>query len=266
MSSPSEPVRWTRRRWLLAIAIAFVIQTTIVLAFGRRSKPSAPNPRFSTGIQLVLGEPRTNLIWKLPGMDDPLVLALPTLKGFSRQAWLEFDPLGYQPAEASETPPWFEITEKALGSSFAGYMTSNRILPALIAEKPFPPLVRYEPRFLAEPVRTESVLQLEGALAQRSLASHVPLRSWVHSEMLSNTVVQVAVDAEGITFSPVLLAESGSAQVDSFALKVASATRFLPLPRESRKRSEGSSLVWGRVIFRWHTIAPTTTNLPASPP
>lgn len=266
MNPSSEPVRWTPRRWLSAIAIAFAIQATIVLAFGRRSKPPAETPRFPTAIQLVLGDPRTNLLWTLAGLEDPLVLALPTLRGFSRQAWLEFEPLRYQPAEASENTTWFELSNPALGSAFTDYVKSNRLPPELIAEKPFPPLVRYEPRFPAEPARIESSLRTEGALAQRSLANPIPLRSWVHSEMLSNTVVQIAVNADGITFSPVLLAESGSAQVDSYALKIASEARFSPLPHEPRQPGRESTLTWGRLVFRWHTVAPTGTNLPTNPP
>jgi len=58
--------------------------------------------------------------------------------------------------------------------------------------------------------------------------------------VLSNSVVQVVVLADGNVMSPVLLAPSGSAAVDQLALKTATAARFEPRRKGDAKLSVGT--------------------------
>jgi len=263
-SATLEPVRWTRRRWLYAVAAVFLLQAGLVFLLGNRPQRLPEPPIFRTAIQM-LTDPKVR-IDSLPGMDDPTLLALPSLRGFSGPAWLTFPPLEYQPAEWVEPPHWLPLDSNALSSTFSKFVRTNLISPPLIADKPLPPLPRYEPNFPNEPLPAQSRLRLEGGLAARPLLAPLELPSWANSEILSNTTVQAAVDAAGFTFSAVLLDRSGSKEADLHALKLASAARFRPLPRGQRAPDGGGPMTWGRFVFQWHTLPPPATNLSSAQP
>ena len=131
---------------------------------------------------------------------------------------------------------------------------------------PLPPLQRYEPNFPPEPLPTQSLVRVEGELAGRKLLSNVELKSWMSSEILSNTVVQAAVDAAGFTFSATLVSSSGSTNADRHALAEAARARFRPVTNTSAVAEPSRSLTWGRWIFQWHTLPPPSTNLAALNP
>jgi hypothetical protein len=263
-STALEPVRWPRRRWLYAVAAVFLLQAGLVFLLGHRPQRLPEPPIFGTAIHL-LTDPKARLD-SLPGMDDPTLLALPSLRGFSGPAWLTFPPLEYQPAEWVEPPHWLPLDSNALSSTFSRFVRTNTISPLLIADKPLPPLQRYEPNFPNEPLPAQSRLRLEGELATRPLLAPLELQSWPHSEILSNTTVQAAVDAAGFTFSAVLLAGSGLQEADLHALKLASAARFRPLPRARRAPDGTGPMTWGRFVFQWHTLPPPTTNPSSAQP
>ena len=103
-------------------------------------------------------------------------------------------------------------------------------------------------------------MHFEGDLAARHLLSTFDLPSWPHNDLVSNSVVQLVVDAEGIPFSVTLLERSGHAAADRYALNEARRARFEPL--DPTDQSQARDLVWGTLIFQWHTVpAP-----PSSPP
>jgi hypothetical protein len=260
-----EPVRWTRRRWFFTILWVFAVQAGLSFALGRRSQPPPERPRFVTGIQLPVDEQQIEKVMLAHEQDDPLLLALPNLRGFSGPAWLYFAPLDYSPAESPEPLRSLELSMDELGSGFTRFVETNRISPLLVANKPMPPLIRYEPRFSNETLPAESSMQLQGELSGRALAVPIRPRSWAHSELLSNSVVQVAVDPDGMTFSPVLLSESGWREADLHALQLARDARFEPLPREARVGAK-AGFIWGRLVFRWHTVTgPLTESTGANP-
>ena len=259
-----EPVRWSRRRWMYAVAGVFLLQAGLVFLLGPRPRHLPEPPIFRTAIQM-LTDPKVQLN-SLPGMDDPTLFALPSLQGFSGPAWLTFPSLEYRPAEWVEPPHWLPLDNNALSSTFSQFVRTNLISPPLIADKPLPPLLRYEPNFPNEPLPAQSRLRLEGDLATRPLLAPLELQSWANSEILSNTTVQAAVDAAGFTFSAVLLDGSGLKEADIHALKLASAARFRPLPRGKRASDDGGPMTWGRFVFQWHTLPPPTTNLSSTQP
>jgi len=263
-SAVLEPVHWARRRWVYAVATVFLLQAGLVFLFGHRTQRRPEPPIFRAAIHLVTDHAIP--LDSLPGMDDPTLLALPSLRGFSGPAWLTFPLLEYQPAEWVEPPHWLLLDTTALSSTFSRFIRTNAISPPLIADKPFPPLPGYEPNFPNEPLPSQSQLRLEGDLASRRLLAPLELQSWPHSEILSNTTVQAAVDAAGFTFSTVLLAGSGMKEADLFALKLASGTRFRPLPRGQRAPDGLSPMTWGRFVFQWHTLPLPMTNLSSAQP
>jgi hypothetical protein len=110
--------------------------------------------------------------------------------------------------------------------------------------------------------------RLEGALAQRRLLTGFELRSWQHTELLTNSIVQMVVDAAGAPVSLTLLPPgSGLAEADQTALTLARGARFEPLPAAGPQTlaSALARLTWGRIIFEWHTMPPPPTKTAASP-
>ena len=86
---------------------------------------------------------------------------------------------------------------------------------------------------------------------------HLP--SWPASDLLTNSVVQVWVDADGQSLSPALLLPgSGSREADQLAIKLSRTARFAPLP------SNRAELTPGTLIFEWHTVPPTN-SIPVPP-
>jgi hypothetical protein len=228
---------------------------------GHREQRPAERPIFRTAIRMVSAPPAAQ-----PTGDDPTLLALPSLRGFSGPAWMAFPPLAHQPSEWVEPPHWLSLDTQTLSSTFSLFVRTNAISPAHIADKPLPPLPGYEPRFQSEPLPAQSRLRLGVGLAGRALLAPLPLQSWAYSEMLSNTIVQAAVDADGFTFSPVLLSGCGLKEADQHALRLATGARFRSLPRGQRANEGAGPLTWGRMIFEWHTLPASATNPPAVSP
>lgn len=252
---------WSRRHWICAVAGVAVLQVVLIYFLAQPEQRLPERPIFRTFIQLAADDAAIRSIASLPGLGDPALLALPSLQGFSGAAWLKYSTLDYKPAEWTEPPHWLPLDTQSLAGIFTQYITTNVITPLLIADKPLPPLQRYEPNFPPEPPPAQSLARIEGELSGRKLFSAVELKSWASTEILSNTVVQAAVDAAGFTFSATLLSGSGSTNADRHALTEVLNARFRPL-REMPAASEPTrALTWGRWIFQWHTLPVPSTNL-----
>lgn len=262
----AEAPRWSRRHWLYAVAGVTIAQAALIYFLAKPAQRPPERPIFRTSIQLTSDEDSLRRIASLPGLSDPTLLAMPSVEGFSGSAWLKFPTLDYKPAEWTEPAYWLALETQALTASFTEYVGTNVITPLLIADKPLPPLQRYEPNFPPDPVPTQSLVRIEGELAGRKPMSNVALKSWVSSEILSNTVVQAAVDAAGFTFSATLLASSGSTNADQQALKEVANARFRPAPNGTSDAGPARPLTWGRWIFQWHTLPVAATNLAALNP
>jgi len=256
-----EKPAWTKRRWILAVAGLFLGQAVLILWVDHRGMPLQDRPIFRTTLRLAVDDQGARQITELVSRDDPTLLALPSLQGFSGPAWLEFSSPNYQSPEREEPPRWLNLREKSFGSSFAALLATSTIAPPLVADKPIPRLRSYEPNPPVSPITTHSRLHVEGNLAARPILNPAELRPWQHSDVLSNTVVQVGVDADGVTMFSVVLGQSGSKDVDGYALDVAARSRFQPL---RRSRAPGSAppedVTWGTLVFQWHTVPLLLTN------
>jgi hypothetical protein len=200
------------------------------------------------------------------GASDPTLLALPTRDSFSGPGWLRGRALAYEPQPWSEAPRWLDLEKQALGGELAGLVASNGVPAPTIADRPAPPLLRFEPRFPSEPIPAQSLLRAEGAVAARPLRFIPALPAWPHSELLSNSVVQVVVDADGYPLSAEPVSGCGLAEADRQAWRLAMAARFEPLPRAARDETGRGPLDWGRLIFRWATLPAAATNGTAALP
>lgn len=257
-----EPTRWARRRWIYAVAAVFAVQAVFVFSLGRRARPAPERPHFPTAIQLAGDDWPARQSTNVFQFEDPTLLALPNLRGFSGSAWLRFAPLEYHPGEWSDSPDWLELQSKTLGEAFSRFVAASSAGPPLVADRPLPPLQRYEPNFPNEQMPSQSRLRVEGGLAGRQLLIAPLLPSWAHSELVSNSVVRVAVSGDGCTFSPVLLRESGHLEADLKALEIANELRFLPVTKERVARGGSADMMWGKLIFQWHTLSLPMANVP----
>ena len=257
-----DPIRWPRRRWVYAIAAVLGVQAALVFALGKRAQPTVDRPIFRTSVSLV-ADSADSREW-LSKLEDPALLALPTLDGFSGSGWMKFAPLDYQPAEWLEPPEWLSLDSSRLGVAYSQFVISNAARPELVVDRPRPAPIDFEPNYPNEPVAQESRLRIEGELARRRLSKPPALKSWPHPDILSNSVVEVVVDADGFVFSPVLLRSSGSREADEYAMKVSAAAQFEPLRRVGGVVDVGGPMSLGKLTFEWHTL-PMSTGEALSP-
>jgi TonB family protein len=83
--------------------------------------------------------------------------------------------------------------------------------------------------------------------------------------LLTNTVVQMLVDANGLPVSVTLLASSGLKEADDYALAQARQTRFEAAAAETQPQAIAlRDLSWGQLVFNWHTLpqAPDASGQP----
>jgi TonB family protein len=253
---------WSRRRWWGLVVLIFGGQLALIFWLGETS-PIQPRP---TGAGLTLRLAGSASADSL-ALRDPTLFVLPHPQALSAPAWLKAP----QPeARAIKWPEPVNRTAPAidqLGAALNRLVGTNDLIPLLPLARPEPRLVL--PEFASQPVWTEqSAVRLEGALAQRRLITPLVLRSWSSRDILTNTVVQLIVDAEGVPRSATLLAGSGSQEADQHALNQAKTVRFEPLSRNpgSLTPAPTAPLIWGRMVFLWHTLPLPPTNAPAVSP
>ena len=265
IAAPLEAIPWPWRRWFYAVAFVFFAQVGLIFFVAERPGKAHRAPQFHTVINLAVDSSSQRHLAQLPILDDPTLFALPNLHGFSGAAWLTFAPVQHHFTDWSEPPRWLELENTALGKTFLGFVNTNLLAPLRIAEKPLPSFS--SPMFSGtnELLARRSEIRFEGDLALRSLLEPLALPSWPHADVLTNTVVQLLVDANGDTECGTLLSSCGANEADQLALKLAAHTRFQSLRENGGPQALSGQITWGKMIFRWHTIPVVATNA-ISPP
>lgn len=259
---------WTWRRWCLLIALTFLMQVGLIFVLGDKVRPhvqrAIPAPKVS-----VIGNPSSELI----ALTDPTLFALPHQVGFSGPGWMKIPPVTNSLAvlrHAGGTVPSspFEWTEESplpigrLGTSPLGLHPANQ--PELLM-----PFVAFEPEStpsdssFAPAFRQKSEFRLAAGLQQRRLKNTFKLPSWPNSDFLTNTIVKLFINADGVPISvPVLLSPSGLKAADDYALAQAATARFEPIINEGPGRSAKplANSTWGTIIFEWRTLPTSATN------
>jgi hypothetical protein len=263
-----EAVRWSPRRWTFTIVAALAVHVAGVFLLGDRPREAPAPPRFRATIYPATDPWSAQQLDRLPTLADPTLFALPHPHGFSSVAWLTFVPIEHRLTDWTEPPRWLDLAADRLGETYALLARTNVTRPLLVADKPLPRLTGLDTPVPSDPVPAASRLRLEGPLSQRPLLTPLALRSWSHSEIVSNTLVEVSVNADGHVAVTALIAESGLPEADQTALRLAASARFAPLPPAGPVLAPDPRLTWGRLIFQWHTAPPPATNgaAAASPP
>ena len=234
----------------------FVLQAALIVLFGQRSRPQ-PQPLFSAPTihfrALDTAVEEDDLL-REHFVADPAVFSLPNSHGFSGRGWLDQRPLEYRPENQLEPAKWLSLDATLLGTNFPVSQAGSGPVPSGLAEQQ----ARHEeppPDFLApEIIPTQSVFRLTGGPSDRLLGAGPSLRPQASEKLLTNSVVQIAVDPAGEVIAARLESSCGLPGADADAVAKARALRFRPAP------SAGTE--WGEAIFQWQTIEPAAAGPP----
>ena len=249
ITTPVETQGWSRQRWWLTILSVLLLQAALVVLL---ENPSPDQPRPPVRPPAIHLRESISLIPL--AVNDPTLFVLPHREGFSGGAWLNqmFAP-NFSPADWTEPLRWLKLSADNLGGNFREFLAAN-------AAPEFQTIPSVEPAFttprlfaMPEPP-AQSVFQIDGNLAHRRLLAPPELRAWTNADLLTNSVVQLLVNAAGNPVSTVLLSGSGSTEADQFALAFARAAQFEP------SAAAAENLTIGTMIFRWTTLPLTVTN------
>jgi len=244
---------WPWHRWTLFIGVAYAAHVGFVFAFGDR-KPIMPRAIVhAPGLQFTTHRSEREQL------DDPTLFALPHPNGFAGAAWLRPPHIEFAPFRWTEPPRLLALSVNQLGATFQQQQATNRGARLEIETLPPPDLTQIQPTDWTTYARRHSAASLGGDLTRRKwLNAPTDLPSWPAPDLLTNSLVQVWVQADGQILSPALLLPgSGWKEADQLALKLARTARFTPLPAAARPTH-------GTLIFEWQTV-PQTNATPAAP-
>ncbi|MDD5140092.1 MAG: TonB family protein [Verrucomicrobiales bacterium] len=245
-SWPAGPKRsegWSRKRWLVVIALVFAAHVALVFLFGGKKQIV---PRAVANIPtLSLADDSDELL----ALNDPTLFALPHRRDFAAAVWLKMPDVKPPSFRYTESPRLLPFSADKLGAAFVRLMQADFSASPPLDFKPA--LALSTPSLPVEPVLAQnSTMQVEGELAQRQLPAQISLTNWPFADVLQPCVVQVLVDAAGNVISTVVLTPSGYDDADQRALAIARSLRFTP----------STGLTIGRITFNWHTVPPATIN------
>jgi TonB family protein len=244
-----------RVRSLALILGVLGAQAGVILFLSDRSAWVAPEPAPTSVLRLAEVTHRTLI-------PDPTLLALPSAAGFAGVAWRQAHEPKYVSQPWDERPRWLTAREAPLGRSF---LEAHRpeIGRGLTAEKPVPELAHRA----VSPVRLpeRSLVRVEGDLARLEWLTPLSVPSIAHSNILTETVVQLTVHPAGQVLSAIVLKSSGLRSADQQALALARDARFAPRREPAGTgNGEGGEWTWGRLIIHWRTVVPPEKE--AAPP
>lgn len=260
---PSQVPGWTRRRWYWLLALGVGLHALFVFWLGERTRASvadAPGPAL---LRWVLSPEQERLLAQAAPLSDPSLFALPRRENYSGGAWLR-QPLSALPSNHwTEPSDWLAVETNELGSAFIRFMSTNAAALAFTQES-FAPQPLDSALLPVEPPLTQTVIRVEGPLAARAFLSKPLPPIPFYPDVLSNTIVQVTVNADGLTDSAILISGCRLKSLDQQAVEVARTAVYRPLPPAPSGSAEPT---WGRLVFQWYSLPPQATNaLPALSP
>ena len=247
-----EPRPWSRGRWGVFVALVFGAHVGLIFALSDRVPIVARKPANVPRLRLQLGSSESL------ELNDPTLFALPHWRGSFGTVWRPAPLLELRPARGSEPASWLELSIEKLGSAFTQFAGTNGFAPLDLEVAP-PSRVNAPPPVPVDGVLAGSTWRLGGGLAGRPLLSGWRLPAWPSTGLLTNSEVQILVDAAGQVTSHALLVSSGSKEADQSAQDLARNARFAPLP-DGR-----TDLSLGTLVFEWQTAPLPPTNPPPNP-
>jgi hypothetical protein len=252
--------RWPLRRWFFALLLVGAAQLIFIFSLGDYSPPKPRTPAPAPMIE-VSGSASAELL----ALNDPTLFALPHQQGFAGSAWMASSRAPEPAPDIADEPYWLPLSTRGLGQDFSQFLGQRATNAPRTIIEPRPAFV-VPPLPPVPPLQTKSTLRLEGALAARPLLGQPELPAWPNNDLLTNTVVALAITADGDPFSATLLSSSGSRAADQLAMREAHASRFQPAEDVGAGQPGNivSNLAWGKMIFEWRTVPTLATNVPAA--
>lgn len=247
--------RWSRRRWTLTIGSLFVVQLAMVFLL-QEVKAAKPAPRPHINYHFEPSVLTSRQIAHYFFTTDPTLYSSASLHSFSGPAWLRFEFPRYDFPPSKKQVNWLDINMNQLGQTpDSSGRFSNPLQTLTVASPKVESFLNY---LAPDTARTQSVVTLEGNLAQRVLQIPKNLPPRTASDMISNSVVELAADGRGQVISTRLTGRCGSPDADREALKIARNLVFAPVSADVG----GEPVSWGTLIFQWQAILPPDTNAP----
>jgi TonB family protein len=250
----NDPSPWSSRRLLITTALLFAAQLALIFVLGERGPTPTRPPAAAPVLGLALEHTETL------ALNDPTLFALPHPQGFAGRAWLQTPVRGVPSRRWVEPPQWLSLDAAALGTAFRELAQAHRPESLRWTVNPLPELAPAAPREPTPAPPSQSALVLADGLAARRLLNPPELPAWPAADLLTNTVVRVLVNGDGVVRSATVLGRSGSAEADQFALNAARAARFEPVA----PAAGAPPLQLGAMVFLWSTLP--LTNAPAPSP
>lgn len=245
---------WTRGRFLAAIGVLAVLQAGLIFLFGERARPPALSSAPAIRFRALDASVNENELLRRFFVGDPAVFSLPNHHGFSGRSWLDQRPLEYQAEKQLEPPQWLPLDTTRLGTNFPVGRIGSSPIPTGLTE-PAARHVEAWPEFLTpEIIPTQSVFRVQGPLRERLVGAGPALAAQPSDKLLTNSIVQIAVDSAGDVVAARLDASCGSPNADAEAVEKARALRFRPA------RSAGTQ--WAEAVFQWQTTEPPAAGPP----
>ncbi len=253
-SASSQSGSWGFRWWAAVIFIS-AAQLALLVWLGEKegARPASAAPGAVLQVVDALSKERLAL-------PDPTLFALPHREAFSGSAWLSV-------SNAQEIKPfvWTEpaeylnlLPQQLAACCFSPEAASPPDISARLAE--FPADLSLPAPSQKQLFPDRSAVYVAGGLRGRPMRTRFELPSRPNPELLTNSVVQLLVDAEGAVLSAILLGPGcGLKEADDYAVSKAAVARFAPVPHDPEDTSPFSGLTWGELVFQWHTL-PSTNN------
>jgi len=246
-----------RLKLWLAVGLVFAAQVALVMWVGnppsRKPRTLPPVPAF----HIVEPESRDLL-----ALQDPTLFVLPHRENFSGDAWLKIVPQEFTPTNWTQPPQPLEFPTQAMGAVFVAFIQTN--VPPRFQVRIDSGLDDAEANTAPLPsISVPSRLRVEGDLARLRLLTPLHLPPQTNSDLLTNTVVQLVVDANGNPFSAVLWASCGDEKANAQAVGIAKAIRFAPPEPAALGMVPLDKMTSGKLIFEWQTMP---SNAPPAAP
>ena len=242
------PPGWSPSRFWLVAAVVFAGQVGWIFLLGQRSHGrAAETPR--RDIVRMVPTPMDEETWsKYVFAVDPTVIPTSGSHGFADLAWHQLPANEYSAPLPKPQPVFLEFASIPSPAVAQAKGFPLLLLPSQSASQSPEPV-------LAPGGRAESTFRIEGALTARQIAPPTRLRAWTDNYLLTNTVIDFAVNRAGQVFTEALLEGSGLDDADQAALAAVRDFRFRPASKSS------PAAAWDTAIFYWRTIPPSTNSV-----
>jgi hypothetical protein len=251
LASQTQGEGWTRNKFIFLIAFALALHVALIFIFGTKKQIV---PRAVTEVpHLQLADSASELIT----LGDPTLFARPNAHDFVTAFWQRPQLVRQPDFHWTEAPRYLLPAPEKFGAAFREFMQTNPPPAMPLNFKPEPKLIEPVTAF-DDAMPQATTLQISGELSQRRRLNQIELPSISVNDVIAPSVVQALVDTAGNVASTVLLPDNGIEAAahydlaDQLALQLARNLRFAPAPR----------LMFGEIIFNWHTVPLTATNAP----